>query len=163
MALPQLFEFYVRPRILCGPRTVREVGFEAKKLGGTAAVIVTDRLLHQAGLVQKVVDGLAGSGVTMGGIFDDVPPNSEVGVVERGADFARAAGCDLLIALGGGSVMDTAKAMNVLLIRGGQPARLRGRRAPHPPPPAPDRHSHHCGHGQRGHPRRGDPGRGPGA
>ncbi len=119
MALPQLFEFYVRPRILYGPRSVREVGFEAKKLGCTCAVIVTDRVLHQAGLAQKVVDGLAGSGVTLGGIFDDVPPNSEVGVVQRGADFARDAGCDLLIALGGGSVMDTAKGMNVLLSEGG--------------------------------------------
>jgi len=119
VALPQLFEFYVRPRILYGPGSLREIGFEAGKLGCTRAVIVTDKVLHGAGLAQKVIDGLAGSGVTVGGIFDDVPPNSEVQVVERGAAFAAAAGCDLLIALGGGSVMDTAKGMNVLLSEGG--------------------------------------------
>jgi alcohol dehydrogenase class IV len=119
MALPQLFEFQVRPRILYGPRSVREVGFEAQKLHGTSAVIVTDKVLHQAGLAQRVADGLTGSGVTLAGIFDAVPPNSEVQAVEEGAAFARAAGCDLLIALGGGSVLDTAKAMNLLLTEGG--------------------------------------------
>ena len=119
MALPQLFEFQVRPRILYGPRSVREVGFEAQKLHATSAVIVTDGVLRQVGLVQRVVDGLAGSGVTMAGIFDAVPPNSEVRVVEEGTAFARGAGCDLLIALGGGSVMDTAKGMNLLLTEGG--------------------------------------------
>jgi len=76
-------------------------------------------VLHEAGLALKVIDGLTGSGVTVGGIFDDVPPNSEVQVVERGAEIAAAAGCDMLIALGGGSVMDTAKGMNVLLSEGG--------------------------------------------
>jgi alcohol dehydrogenase class IV len=119
MALPQLFEFQVRPRILYGPHSVREVGFEAQKLHGTSAVIVTDKVLHQAGLAQRVADGLTGSGVTLAGIFDAVPPNSEVQVVEDGAAFARAAGCDLLIALGGGSVLDTAKGMNLLLTEGG--------------------------------------------
>jgi alcohol dehydrogenase class IV len=119
MALPQLFEFQVRPRILYGPRSVREVGFEAQKLRGSSAVLVTDTVLRQAGLAQRVEDGLTGSGVSLAGIFDAVPPNSEVQVVEEGAAFARAAGCDLLIALGGGSVLDTAKAMNLLLSEGG--------------------------------------------
>jgi alcohol dehydrogenase class IV len=117
--LPQLFEFYVRPRILYGPRSVREVGFEAQKLHGARAVIVTDEALRRNGLAQRVVDGLAGSGVALAGIFDAVPPNSEVRVVEEGAAYARAEGCDLLIALGGGSVLDTAKAMNLLLSEGG--------------------------------------------
>lgn len=120
MALPQLFEFQVRPRILYGPRCVREVGFEANKLGASRAFIVTDKVLRQVGLAQRVADGLAGSGVALVGIFDDVPPNSEVRVVEQGAALAREAGCDLLIALGGGSVIDTAKGMNVLLTEGGR-------------------------------------------
>jgi alcohol dehydrogenase class IV len=119
MMLPTLFEFYVRPRILYGPRSVREVGFEAQKLHGTRAVLVTDEVLQRAGLAQRVLDGLAGSGVTLVGTFDAVPPNSEVRVVEEGAAYARAAGCDLLIALGGGSVLDTAKTMNLLLSEGG--------------------------------------------
>lgn len=119
MALPDLFEFWVRPRILYGPGVVRELGFEADKVGGTRAVLVTDQVLRRAGLAERVAAGLAGGSVTLAGIYDDVPPNSEIGAVERGAAFARGAGCDLLIALGGGSVIDTAKGMSILLTEGG--------------------------------------------
>jgi alcohol dehydrogenase class IV len=119
MSLPDFFEFQIRPRVLYGPGVVREVGFEAQKIGGTRAVIVTDRVLRQTGLVDRVVEGLAGSGVEMVGIFDDVPPNSEVQVVERGAALAGLWNCDVLIAVGGGSVIDTAKGMNIVLSEGG--------------------------------------------
>ena len=119
MSLPDFFEFQVRPRVLYGPGVVREVGFEAQKIGGTRAVIVTDKVLRQTGLVDRVVEGLAGSGVEMVGIFDDVPPNSEVQVVDRGAALARQWDCDILIAVGGGSVIDTAKGMNIVLSEGG--------------------------------------------
>jgi alcohol dehydrogenase class IV len=119
MSLPDFFEFQVRPRVLYGPGVVREVGFEAHKIGGARAVIVTDKVLRQTGLVDRVVEGLAGSGVEMVGIFDEVPPNSEVQVVERGAALARQWACDVLIAVGGGSVIDTAKGMNIVLSEGG--------------------------------------------
>jgi alcohol dehydrogenase class IV len=117
--LPQLFEFQVRPRILYGPRSVHEVGFEARKLRAAQAVLVTDQGLVRAGLTGRIEAGLAGSGVTLSGIYDAVPPNSEVRFVDEGAAYARAAGCDVLIALGGGSVLDTAKGMNLLLTEGG--------------------------------------------
>jgi alcohol dehydrogenase class IV len=119
MPLPDFFEFLIRPRVLYGPGVVREVGFEARKIGGTRAVIVTDKVLRQIGLVNRVVEGLAGSGVEMVGIFDDVPPNSEVQVVNRGAALAQEWDCDVLIAIGGGSVIDTAKGMNIVLSEGG--------------------------------------------
>ncbi len=45
--------------------------------------------------------------------------NSEVKVVERGAEAAHASGCDVIIAVGGGSVLDTAKAINLLVVEGG--------------------------------------------
>ncbi len=119
MSLPDFFEFQVRPRVLYGPGVVREVGFEAQKIGGSRAVIVTDKVLRQTGLVDRVVEGLAGSGVELAGIFDEVPPNSEVRLVDRAAAQARAWGCDVLIAVGGGSVIDTAKGMNIVLSEGG--------------------------------------------
>jgi len=119
MALPNLFEFQIRTRILFGQGVVKEVGFEAEKCGGNRAIIVTDKMLRSVGLVDRVVQGLNGSPVTLVGIYDDVPPNSEIHVVERGADLARSLDCDILIAVGGGSVIDTAKGMNILLSLGG--------------------------------------------
>ena len=119
MPLPDVFEFQVRTRIVFGQGLVKDVGFEARKLKISRVFIVSDKVLSGIGLVERVLDGLKGSGVEVAGIFDDVPPNSEVKVVERGAEAARAAGCDGLIAIGGGSVLDTAKAMNMLLVEGG--------------------------------------------
>jgi alcohol dehydrogenase class IV len=117
--LPELFEYQTRTRVVYGPGIVKDIGFEASKLGGTKAIIVTDRVLRSIGLVDRVVRGLEESGVALAGIYDDVPPNSEVGVVEMGAQYARGQGCDVLIAVGGGSVIDTAKGMAVLLTLGG--------------------------------------------
>lgn len=119
MALPDLFEFQIRTRIVYGPGLIKEIGFEAEKIGGTRAVIVTDKVLRRTGLIDRVAHGLGGSKVALVGVFDEVPPNSEVGVVERGAAFAREMKGDLLIAVGGGSVIDTAKGMNVILSEGG--------------------------------------------
>ncbi|MBI5956712.1 MAG: iron-containing alcohol dehydrogenase [Chloroflexi bacterium] len=119
MPLPELFEYQTRTRVVYGPGVVKDIGFEVGKLGGTRAVIVTDRVLRSIGLVDRVVRGLVESGVELAGIYDDVPPNSEVKVVERGAQYAREQGCDVLIAVGGGSVIDTAKGMDVLLALGG--------------------------------------------
>lgn len=119
MPLPDVFEFQVRTRIVFGQGLVKDVGFEAGKLKGTRAFIVTDATLRRLGLLQRVLDGFRDSGVEVVGVFDEVPPNSDVAVVERGAGLARAAGCDLLVALGGGSVIDTAKAINMLLVEGG--------------------------------------------
>ncbi|MBI4759292.1 MAG: iron-containing alcohol dehydrogenase [Chloroflexi bacterium] len=119
MPLPELFEYQTRTRVVYGPGVVKDIGFEVGKLGGTRAVIVTDRVLRSIGLVDRIVGGLEESGVELAGIYDDVPPNSEVKVVERGAQYAREQGCDVLIAVGGGSVIDTAKGMDVLLALGG--------------------------------------------
>ncbi len=119
MPLPDVFEFQARTRIVFGRGLVKDVGFEAAKLKGTRAFVVTDATLRKLGLLQRVLDGFRDSGVQVMGVFDDVPPNSEVAVVERGAEAARATGCDVLVALGGGSVIDTAKAINMLLVEGG--------------------------------------------
>ncbi len=119
MPLPDVFEFQIRTRIVFGAGLVRDAGFEAAKLKGSRAFIVTDRTVRALGLAQRVLAGFEGSGVAVVGIFDDVPPNSDVRVVERGAEIARAAGADLLVAVGGGSVLDTAKVINLLLVEGG--------------------------------------------
>lgn len=117
--LPEYFEFFVPARIAAGRGVSGSLGLEMEKLGVRRAFVVTDQVLMQLGLVQKVLDGLAGSAVEVAGIFDEVRPNSEVGLVEKGAGLARVAGADVLVAIGGGSNIDTAKGMNIILSEGG--------------------------------------------
>ena len=53
-------------------------------------------------------------------VFDQTPPNSTIKTVEDCAAMGRECGCDLIIGLGGGSVLDTAKVANLLMVKGGR-------------------------------------------
>jgi alcohol dehydrogenase len=114
------FEFFTPTRLLAGTGLVRGLGQELARFGYKRCFLVTDRHLQQAGLVDRVLAGLAGSPVEVAGIFADVLPDSGVAVVEQCAALAREANPDLILALGGGSAMDTAKAANLLLSLGGR-------------------------------------------
>lgn len=76
-------------------------------------LIVTDRVLVGLGVVQPLRDGLAAKGITAA-LFDGVVPNPTVAVVEAGLAAFLAGDCDSLIAVGGGSPIDTAKAIRIL-------------------------------------------------
>ena len=118
--LPEFFEFWNPTKVVYGPGLARDFEAELAQLGVQRLFVVTDEVLHQkVGLVQPVLDGLKAAGVEVAGVFDRVPVNSEVGVCRRAADAASASGADGLLAVGGGSVIDTAKAANILVSLGG--------------------------------------------
>jgi alcohol dehydrogenase len=77
-------------------------------------MIITDKGVSGAGLIDIVTNAIKG-GVVIGAIADDVPPDSDLRVVNRLANAYREQGCDSLIAVGGGSVMDTAKGVNIVV------------------------------------------------
>jgi alcohol dehydrogenase class IV len=77
------------------------------------ALIVTDATLAKAGLAGKVTDALRGKGV-QSSVFDGTHPNPIEEDVEKGLEAYRKGGCDALIALGGGSPMDTAKVIRFM-------------------------------------------------
>jgi alcohol dehydrogenase class IV len=80
---------------------------------------VTDEVIRETGLVDSVAAGITGGGLELAGVFDAVPQDSDTEVVASCAGAAKAAGADSFMAVGGGSVMDTAKAANVLFTHGG--------------------------------------------
>jgi len=84
---------------------------------GTRAVLVTDRGLIETGLVDRVKKVM---GSKLAGVFSDVPQDSGMEVVDAGAAYAASAGADVVVSLGGGSVIDTAKGMSILLKSGGK-------------------------------------------
>ncbi len=124
--LPDYFDFQMRSRVIAGPGLASDFGNELPRLGGKRAFVVTDKIVGQMGFLDKVRASVAAGGLEWSGVFDDVPPNSEFGVIRRGAAACREAEGDLLIAVGGGSVIDTAKGMNVILTLGGDYADYQG-------------------------------------
>ncbi|KAB8142140.1 iron-containing alcohol dehydrogenase [Chloroflexia bacterium SDU3-3] len=117
--MPDFFEFQVRPRVLYRQGLVDELGHEIAQRGARRVFIVSDAGLQRSGLLDRVVRGIGGSAEVVG-IFCDVPANSSVAAVERAAAAARQAQADIVVGLGGGSPLDTAKAMRILLTEGGQ-------------------------------------------
>ncbi len=111
------WQFYLPTRIIAGPGTLQDLPEHILASEHRRVFLITDRVLRQNGIVDKVVSVL--KGVEMAGIFDEVTPDSEVALVEKAARLAGETGADYLLAVGGGSCIDTAKAVNLVLSRGG--------------------------------------------
>jgi alcohol dehydrogenase len=81
--------------------------------------VVTDATIRGTGLVDRVEAGVADGGLEVAGVFDDVPQDSATTTVEACAAAAAEAGADSFLAVGGGSVMDTAKVAAAVFAHGG--------------------------------------------
>lgn len=119
MPLPEYFEFLDRTKLIYGIGMLEQAGAEAAALGGTRALIVTGSTAKQNGHLDRIRTSLADAGVEPAAVLDGIPVDSDVETVERGNQIAREAGCNITVAIGGGSVLDTAKAVNILLTEGG--------------------------------------------
>jgi alcohol dehydrogenase class IV len=97
---------------------VQATGRELAALGGRNALVVTDTGVVKAGLLEPVLAAAKAADIRTT-IFDAVEPNPSIRTVEIAEARYREAGCDCLIAVGGGSPMDVAKAVGVLMTNGG--------------------------------------------
>jgi alcohol dehydrogenase len=111
------FIFRLPTKILFGPGTAKEVGMEVDELKGTKALIVTDRDLVKTNLVNIVHKAL---GSRCAGIFSDVTPDTGVHIINAGSEYGRSLGTNILVSVGGGSAIDTAKGIAICLTKGGR-------------------------------------------
>jgi len=127
MDLAQVAQFAVRTRIISGLNSAQQVtGKEVAFSGGKKVLVVTDRGIVDAGLVQPIADSLRGEGIEYA-IYDGVKPNPTVQIADEGYGQLRSAGCDTVVAIGGGSPIDVAKAIAVLATNGGKALDYEGR------------------------------------
>ncbi len=114
------YQFTAPTRVIAGRELLGSVGFEFAKEGARRVVLVTDGGIRASGLVERVAAGVTDGGLEVAAIFDDVPQDSDGRVVAAIAALAGETGADSFLALGGGSVMDSAKVANVLFTHGGE-------------------------------------------
>jgi alcohol dehydrogenase class IV len=110
--------FRVPRIIITGSGASEQVGEESKKMGFKKALLVTDQNLVKLGIVEKVAQSLRRSGVSFA-VFDGVYTEPIVEFVQEGVKAYQENGCDFLLAVGGGSPMDTAKAIAVMVTNSG--------------------------------------------
>ena len=114
------FAQYVAPtRVISGRGLLDSTGFELTKEGAARVFVVTDAVIRETGLVDRVASGVEDGGLEVAGVFDEVPQDSSTAVVERCAEAAKDAGADSFLAVGGGSVIDTTKVADTLFTHGG--------------------------------------------
>jgi alcohol dehydrogenase len=114
------YQFANPTRVIAGRDLLGGVGFEFSKEGATSVILVTDEVIRGTGLVETVAEGTRDGGLEVAAIFDQVPQDSNTAVVAACAELAKEAGADSFLAVGGGSVIDTAKAADLVFSHGGQ-------------------------------------------
>jgi len=112
------FEFGPIARVVFGIGRAKDAGRIARELNGTAALLMTDPTLYRIGLTEPIENALKSADVRVE-LFTDVATEPMLEPVEAAVDMARERGCDLIVAVGGGSSMDSAKAVSLLLGNGG--------------------------------------------
>jgi len=112
------FVFWSPTKIVFGENTALDVAMEVESLKCKKALIVTDNdLAKNTDLPGKIEKALGNLCV---GIFSDVEPDSGLHIVNQGAKIGKELGADCIVSVGGGSAIDTAKGMAILLKEGGR-------------------------------------------
>lgn len=97
-----------------GPGARKELPTVIASRGWKKALVVTDKGLMKFGVAKMVLDVLDGADIAYE-VFDDVKPNPTVSNVTAGIEACKKAEADFIIAIGGGSSMDTAKGIGVVV------------------------------------------------
>jgi 4-hydroxybutyrate dehydrogenase len=103
------------PDVHFGYGALAELAPELLKRGIDRPLIITDVGVVKHGICRKVCDALAGRAA----VFDGIPENPTIAGVERSLEAYQAGGCNGIVALGGGSVLDSGKALRILAHQGG--------------------------------------------
>ena len=107
--------FYYNPvKIVFGEGKIQEAGKYAQMYGKKALIVTTGTLFKENGLVDRLQKILKGSGVSSV-YYPEVSANPLNTQIDKGAELARASNCKLVIGLGGGSAIDAAKGIAIVL------------------------------------------------
>lgn len=112
------FRFSQGPKIIAEDHGTQHIDDKLEEIGITLPLVVTDRELSAAGVVDPIVEAIKQCGYEYA-LFDQVEPNPTTALVETGREIAISNGIDGIIAVGGGSSVDTAKAISLLVPNGG--------------------------------------------
>ncbi|MBP7691462.1 MAG: iron-containing alcohol dehydrogenase [Anaerolineales bacterium] len=116
--MPKVRSFEIPTVMKHGAGAIQTLADEAKALGMKRPMVVTDRGIVKAGLVDRVTAPLKAGGLGFA-LFDQVVPNPPIATVDEAARLYASEKCDGVIGFGGGSSMDTAKSIGVVAANGG--------------------------------------------
>lgn len=107
------FTFTIPQNLVCGVGTISQLPEMLEKNGSKKVLVISDKGLESLGVVKKITDVVVASGLDYA-LFVDVEANPSVDTVEAAKEAYLASGATSIVALGGGSPMDVAKAVGVV-------------------------------------------------
>lgn len=114
MQLNRNFRYEIPTIIEFGRGAVTKLAEHVKTLGGLKVLIVCDPGVIDAGVVTQIEKPLKAAGITYS-VFSDIEVDPAIESVEKGINLAKEQGCDLVVGVGGGSSLDTAKAIGLMI------------------------------------------------
>ena len=114
------------PQLEMGSDSIARAGSLMAVKGAKKVLIVTDAVIHSLGMTDTLCDSLESKGIDYV-IYDEVKPNPTIANVAVGADVFREQNCNAIIAIGGGSPIDCAKAIGAKVVRDRPVRRLAGK------------------------------------
>lgn len=114
--IPDYYEFQNATKILSGKLAINNIPAELKFLNAQSPLLISDEILNKIGTVKKVKDAInTDNKIKVKAEYTQVPPDSDLKVVNKIAKIYKEQKCDSIVAVGGGSVIDTAKGVRMLL------------------------------------------------
>ena len=124
-----------QPTLLVGPGASARLGQAIGAFGHRKILVVADGIVAKLGLMKACLDALQAGGTAVL-VYDEITPDAPIPLIEKGIDLYRRKGCDAILAFGGGSVMDAAKAIGLAAANNKHPRKLVGYfKGLHAPPP----------------------------
>ncbi|MDA8404005.1 MAG: iron-containing alcohol dehydrogenase [Desulfobacteraceae bacterium] len=117
--LPEFFEFYNPTKVVYEVGVATDLKPELDIIGIKKYFIISDHIINNVGLVRKVKDGLIEAGYEVTGVYLEVKQDARLNDVKICLEKVETSGAEGIISIGGGSVIDTAKAVNILFSEGG--------------------------------------------
>lgn len=112
------FSYHIPTQIEFGNGAIARLPEFVRDLGGSRVLIVGDPGVQRAGLIDRVQSVLSGASIASA-VFADVESDPATRSVDDGTVKGKAEGCDLVVGIGGGSALDTAKAIGLMLVNDG--------------------------------------------
>lgn len=109
----KIFDFSIPARVHFEAGSAAKIGGSIRLLGGTNVLICTDLGVVKANLLVEITSSLEKEGLDYS-IFDEVEPNPSIETIEKGFNLLKKNNCDIIIGIGGGSPIDSAKAISIL-------------------------------------------------
>lgn len=114
--IPDYYEFQNTTKIISGKLAINNIPAELKFLNSNSPLLLSDEILKKIGTVTKIKDAIhTDSSVKIKAEYTEIPPDSDLEMINKLAKIYKENNCDSIVAVGGGSVIDTAKGLRMLI------------------------------------------------